>query len=264
MKLPKMKRPSRRVAGYLVLAVCSFVVFFIAGLPAQLGYRMLVQPAQRGVVQLDGLQGTLWHGQANRARIANLNLGKLEWDVHPLPLLTGRVSADLMFRNGEGHGKGHISSTFTGTVTVSETKVEIPAQSLMALAYGLPVALGGNLSLDIKQAIIKRGETLQLDGRLNWLNAATVAPQQLPLGNLSLLSTVKDDGSQASLTQVEGNLYNIDGELQVKGNGQYKVTGTLAVKDPSRQDLKAALYLIGRPRPDGAAEVLLTGRLPGW
>jgi len=69
------------------LAVLTVVV---VALPASMLNRML--PPQ---VRAEDLSGSVWHGSAGRLLVNSQDAGAIEWHIHPWPLLTLTVAADV-------------------------------------------------------------------------------------------------------------------------------------------------------------------------
>ncbi len=79
----------------IAAAVLLFVVFMVSRAPARL-LTHLVSPDR---LVLQGLEGTIWDGIANRALLVTdagyLHLGRVTWDLHPLSLLLFSPSFDI-------------------------------------------------------------------------------------------------------------------------------------------------------------------------
>ena len=89
-------KPARRSYGWLVaaalLAAAGFVVY---ALPASIALRFLPKD-----VQASDATGTLWHGSFGKVSVHGHTVGAAEWNIHPLSLLTGKLSAQLRWIKG--------------------------------------------------------------------------------------------------------------------------------------------------------------------
>ena len=81
---------SRGARWLIALCVLVFVAVVGANLPASLVNRWLPS-----TVSVGSLSGTLWHGEALAVRAAGIDVERVEWHLHPLGLLAGRVSAQV-------------------------------------------------------------------------------------------------------------------------------------------------------------------------
>jgi hypothetical protein len=89
-------KPARRSYGWLVaaalLAAAGFVLY---ALPASIALRFLPHD-----VQATDPSGTLWHGSFAAVSLRGHAIGAVEWNIHPLPLLGGKLSAQLRWIKG--------------------------------------------------------------------------------------------------------------------------------------------------------------------
>ncbi len=255
---------NKRWTGYIVLGVVAYVYFLLVNFPASAGYQYFVAPLDRGKkVNLQGLSGTFWEGQAAQAQIANLNFGKLSWDLRLLSLLTGKLGVDLLTEGQGSRIEGRVKAGFNKMFYLDEVQGKIPAHMLMPLFYGFPVAISGQITADIKYAEIKQGERIDIEGKMVWYRAALTAPQAVELGDLFVALRPEKDGTKLLLSDQGGPL-TLEGTIKVKHNGQYKMNIYLGTKDKSQSALSNGLKMLGRTNPQGKVLVSRTGKLKNW
>lgn len=260
----KKIRFNRRAATLIALGVLAYCYFLVVNLPAGAAYKYFIAPLDRGKkVNLQGLSGTLWQGQAAQARIASLNFGKLNWDLQVLSLFTGKLGLDLLTVGNDSRIEGRVKAGSGRTLYLDNLHGKIPAQMLMPLFYGFPVAITGQISADIKHARIAQGERLTLEGKMVWHAAALTAPQAVELGDLFVAMRPDKDGTKLLLSDQGGPL-TLDGTIQVRHNGQYKLNIYLGTRDNNQTALANGLKMLGRTNPQGKVLVSRTGKLKNW
>ena len=260
----KKFRMNKRWTGFILLGVVAYSYFMLVNFPASATYQYFVTPLDRGKkLNLQGLSGTLWSGQAAQAIIANLNFGKLNWDVKLFSLLTGKLGLDLLTVGTDSRIKGSVKAGLDQTLYLDELDGKIPAQMLMPLFYGFPIAIAGQLTADIKHAEIKQGERIDIEGNMVWYRAALTAPQAVELGDLFVAMRPDKNGTKLLLSDQGGPL-TLDGTIQVKHNGQYKLNIYLGTRDKNQRILSNGLKMLGRTNPQGKVLVSRTGKLRNW
>ncbi|MDH5409712.1 MAG: type II secretion system protein N, partial [Gammaproteobacteria bacterium] len=153
----KKVQMNKRWGGLIALGVVAYVYFLLVNFPASAAYQYFVTPLDRTKqLKLQGINGTLWTGQAAQANIANLNMGKLDWDLNLLSLLTGKLGVDLLTEGNDSRIEASAKAGFDQTLYLSKMQGKIPAQMLMPLFYGFPIAIAGQITADIKHAEIKQ------------------------------------------------------------------------------------------------------------
>lgn len=265
-RVPLPRRlPRIPMAGlkYVLVGFIAWLVFLVATLPASLAYGKLVAgtPAQR-TLSLNGIQGTLWSGSAASARIGGIAVGRLEWDMRVLPLLTGRVGARVSMQGNGLRADGDVALGFGGEMQLSDVVARVPAQSLMPLFYGYPVSLAGEFSANLEQLTVQQGQSFVAQGRVAWQGAGVSAPQALEFGDLLLSLEPQDAGSKGVLAD-KGGPMQIEGLINIAANGQYDLDARLAARE-EQGNLKAALGMLGRPDAQGKVNFKRRGKLPGW
>src|SRR5690554_2767927 len=86
------KKRNKRIKRSAALAVIIYVLGLIVFLPARLVVALLPLPEH---IQVAGVEGTLWRGQAQQVRLQHKYLEQVNWHVFPLALVTGKLAADV-------------------------------------------------------------------------------------------------------------------------------------------------------------------------
>lgn len=249
----------------IYLGIAAYLVFLFHALPASFLTRYILPavPAARAV-SLQGVHGSIWQGQAADARIANFNLGKLQWELRSWGLLLGKLKLHLTFNQDNLNGNAYVSVGMGGSLSAEDVNLQFPAENLMPLLYGYPISIAGELRGNLKEVTIKRGRVLQAQGRIVWKNAALRAPQNIEMGdylitlepvNLGSKVVIKDQGQGPVETEIT---------IIARGTGDYRMNGWLKARDPGQQSITEALRLMGRPDNSGRYWVGYNGKLRDW
>ncbi len=245
----------------LLLILFVYVGFLIVKIPAAFAVQFLdADDELASMLQLQGVSGTVWNGRADSARVKQLNLTGLEWDLNVLPMLLGNLDVDVEFKLGEGHGRANVALGLGGGVELSDLQARIPAQALMPLLYGFPVSLVGDFTANLDSVQIEQGQRFAAEGRLVWNGAGLSAPQAFSFGDLALKLEPEGEGSKGVVSDGGGAL-SVEGIIDVQPNGQYRMNLRLASRESGNSPLKSALGFLGRPDSQGKVTFNRSGRL---
>jgi general secretion pathway protein N len=239
---------SRRLAG-LGLACFLFVALLVSA-PARLATLLL--PADQ--VLLQGLQGSLWHGSASRCLLSlpagHLQLGQLSWHLKPLSLLSlsPRIELDSQW------GNQSLSATVTlrgqEDIDLSNVDAIVPA---MLVRQFLPLAVGGNISLQLDHLSIRGQQPAAAAGRLVWQAAVWNSPQgRIPLGDYAV------DIAQAEGEPLQGTLLTLSGPVRAEGivelsGRNYSVAVNIYSESSLDAQIQQALSLVAAATDQGFA-----------
>ena len=174
----------KSVVKWSGLALCAYVFFLVASLPASQVIYRLDLPEQ---LSIQGVSGTIWQGQASAVSYAGLPLRNVSWQLDILPLLWGSFSAEVK----AGNIRQVDEIAFDGNLQVSSERLQLgefqaylPTDLILAnLKLPFPVEAEGRFKLDIGQ--LDYATVCQsLSGKGQWLNAKVAGLNGLiDLGN---------------------------------------------------------------------------------
>lgn len=248
--------------GWVLLALGAYLVFLVAGVPAAAAWQWLGgDPVLRRAVQLQGLAGTVWDGEAAAARVRGMDLGRVEWELRLLPLAWGELAARVAFRRDDGSGRGEVGRGLGGALRLREAELRLPAQALMPLLYGYPVVPQGEAVARLKRLEVAPGERFTAEGRIVWRGAGFAAPRPMDLGDLVVtLAPDGEGGTRGTLADAGGPL-SVEGVLTIGADGTWQLKATLAARE-SGSPVAGALRFLGRPDARGRVTLVRRGRLP--
>ena len=240
-----------------LVAALLLLVFLLATAPA----RLLLAVLPEGQLQMQGVSGTLWRGSASRALVQSnaglFQLGKVDWRLHPLSLLTFSPRLQLDSQWGQQYLRGTAVMRGSEDVDLMDVDARLPASLVRQL---IPLELAGVFTLQAPELSVRDGLPVEAEGRLVWQQGGWVAPGGArPLGDYAL------DFSQASGGVLLGEVITLAGDLLAEGSvtlqgHDYSVNISLSGPGLEDQQLQQALQLVAVPEGD-AFRVKLNGAL---
>ncbi len=237
---------SRSLAGLGLMIL--LLIALLASAPARLIVHLL--PADAVIMQ--GVQGTLWSGQATRVLVASgsgyLHLGQMEWRLRPLSLLLFSPQLDLDSRWGLQRFAGSVK--FGGSDVIELEDVDAVLDARLLRQY-VPLELAGSVSLQLQYLTIEAGLSREGKGRLVWQDGGWVSPQgQRPLGSYAL------DFTQQQGEPLNAQVITLEGDVHAEGSIQllernYDIDIRLDGPGLDDPQLRQALQLLAAPQGDG-------------
>ena len=253
----------RRTWLYAGLAAAAFVIFFVASAPASL----LSQLAPAGV-ELNGVQGTLWTGEASSVRAGTLRLGRTRWELAPWQLLLGRVAGELDTTLPGGFARGQFAVSLGGSLQLRDFSAASPVASLAAATgMGLPVS-DGQVAVELTALKITDGWPEQAVGEIRIGDVPLVFRNGQPvLDQLASFELRFDADEVPEAGPLEGTLNDRGGPLEVVGLLQltppanYELSGRAMARATAPQEMQQALVMLGPESPDGGRDFSFAGSL---
>lgn len=248
----------------ILLGLAAFVFFLAATAPASL---ITSQIEKHSAVRFTAVSGSLWHGTAQQLITPEFSAGPLEWQLHALPLLLGKLSTTLNIgknvNNAPIQGYAKASINLFSTVVVQQANLNVAAEEAVALA-GLPIAATGMITLDIDELVVKRKQAPRVKALLQWQNASVSSPQEYNLGayTVTLNHTPSDKPEEVLgiIKDVDSPL-TLDGEIRIQPSGRYKLNVNVNTDETAPDDIKRVLPFIGRQASDGSVTINRSGSI---
>lgn len=242
---------------YVLMMLAAYLVFLVGTLPASHVYNFF--KPRLGSLQLYGIEGTLWSGQASQADFRQRQLGTLGWELLARKLLLGRLELVVHTQSETNRINLTVARTLGGGIKIYALDGVLSVAELPGLASVGPVKTQGMLNMDLRNVSVKNGIITGGDGRLLWRGAGFAAPQPVALGDFEINFSSEASGVKGVLHDTGGPL-QAQGTLLLKRDGAYQFTGTLAARNPQ---LAEGLKFLGTPGPNGAINVAWSGVYAG-
>jgi general secretion pathway protein N len=238
----------KRVWPLVVLGVGAYLIFAVATVPAS----VVTSRLGRFGVNTAGVEGSVWKGRAQVVQVANSNLGSVSWDLHVLPLFTGRLQADVQLNRIDGFAKGVVTVAPSGTLRLRRLAASLPLSALPA--GGLPRGWNGTVNLKMANLVLEKGWPTQVEGTLEAVDL--VGPPRRPSNIGSYKVTFPSPGAK-SAEGLSGALVDTGGPLQIAGTlllkpgRSYQIDVLIATRPQTPREVADALQFLGPPDAQG-------------
>jgi len=234
----------------ILLGCLSFIIALLATVPITLITPFI--PAN-SPVQLSHVSGTIWSGQAKTVHYQKIMLGKLQWNIHPLAIFTGRLRSRVIIEGNDIQLDSLIDLHWDKSLELSQTQAKIEARFLQNFKQ-IPVKLGGVFEVNMTSVLIKNvliKEKLPLmTGQLNWLKGEALS---LPLGSYSLVLNVVNDEQHGTVSNHKTKNMPVDlsGKIHLDPQGNYQAKLKIKANKEASALLVSGISSLGRKEKDG-------------
>jgi hypothetical protein len=249
----------KTVIRYSLFGLLIYLLALALLFPADRAYT-LIRDRLNLPLQLYQVSGRVWDGHVGLLRAAGITVKDVDWRLHILPLLTGRLELGLQVSAAQGPLQLVAGRHLDGSLYVHDDGTSLPVAEIEGLVNPQPMGLGGSIDVDLDDIRIATGRLARIKGNVVWHQAGIGAPVDITVGDLEATLTTKDDVVQATVKDNGGPLA-VDGLLLLMPDNTYRLTLTLVARDKSRTDLRQALMLVGNPNRDGKVTLSRRGRL---
>jgi general secretion pathway protein N len=247
--------------GRLMLAgIAAYLLFLLVTLPATV---LSTQLARHGVTSTS-TSGSVWNGQMNGLQAGVLNLGNVEWHMRFLPLLTGRLAADINLTQSDGFAQSRVGVGFTGNITFTDLSATLPLQSIVG-SGGLPGGWVGTAQARFSELVFKDAWPVAAHGTLDVIDLSGPARQPSNLGAYRLTfpadATVSADALLGKLEALEGAVVDVTGTLKFAAGRSYLLDTMVAARGNAPQNIAQGMQYLGSPDAQGRRPFSVSGTL---
>ncbi|WP_317932534.1 type II secretion system protein N [Halioxenophilus sp. WMMB6] len=226
--------------------VALLLVLIVARVPASFAAYAFTQAIPG--LSLAEVQGSLWAGSAGSALLSVerdvYSLGRFQWRLKPLSLLTFKPCANISFAFQSQSAKGDVCAAGE-QVQLANFNVNVPAE-LLDLWFA--TTLAGDLSLVVNKGTINGLRVEALDGNLSWRNGALLnGDSWIALGTFGANLTADNQGGvNAELVDLGGPVI---ADLDINYNRILRpndpigviIKGEIGVRDSAHPELQKFL-----------------------
>ena len=238
-----------RLFGLLLLGLLAFGVTLVWKFPAA----GVLPHVNTHPVAISGVSGSVWRGSADQV-IAQPELEpitNLNWTFQPKALLNTAAGMRVTFDWLGGNGEADVARQLSGTVSISDALMRLPAKSLDQF-LPLPVAsFAGVIDADIDSLELVNSKLHTTNGVVNWRDAVVSGAVNAKLGNVTLEISPDDNLHRGKLTNADGEL-EIDGDFQIDQKGDFMVDLRVKPTSATPPELAGMLGALGKRSSDGS------------
>ncbi|MCF2947426.1 type II secretion system protein N [Paraglaciecola aquimarina] len=229
-----------------------YCVFLVVKLPAVHVLAKLNLPTQ---LQISGVSGTIWNGQAQSISFQGLPIENVKWSLSVLPLLVGDISAEI--KGGNVRQADQIS--ISGQLKVSASQIQanslqtyLPADLvMMMLPLPMPVQAEGRFKVELTELNYDLTTGCQvIDGKGQWLNAKVAGVgKTIDLGNFD--ATLGCENNETLIKVKEPNSFGLTAQVNLPANMKFKVNGRFKPAASLPKEVHQAALFFGNKGNDG-------------
>ena len=246
-----------RVWRLVALGVGAYLLVLVTTFPAErIGTMLQDQVAD---LSLHGVSGSAFSGQAVQVVYQGLDLGSVQWRFRPLALLLGHLEYRLELMHPDNHGQLHAGKTLTGRTYIHDMDIQLLPDRLINHYSPVSVDTSGTLRLVFETFNPGADYSGVVEGRIEWQDAAILAPMSLVLGQLQL-DVVTDNGELVGHFSNGGDL-GVSGDLALSPVYVYRVNLLLRPGNNVSRDTLNMLEQSARRQPDGDFRIDKSGQL---
>lgn len=243
----------------IFLGLISFIIALLWQAPATLLTNYLEQNNPR--LSIKGISGTFWQGSAEQVMYQQNPLGKADWTISPLGLLSAGFAGHIALASSDFNLDGDFVSGMDGSLLLSDAQFDISAQWINRVqSYAVLAGSFRGLINEFESQPSNPIAPPLLNGTLNWEQGAIKSPLQLPSGNYQLAITPDDAGKLTGQLSTNKAPLAIKGTVSLDKTWQY-ATDLKVKTTPKGKALAGFLAIAGKKSPDGSVNIKKTGTL---
>jgi hypothetical protein len=244
----------------LLAGILAFLASFIAIAPAADVYGWLrgTMPAR---VQLYGVDGTIFDGHADVARLGDIRVRDLGWHMHPLSLLTGHVDMHVDGRTAGGRSAASVHLGFGGSLELKQVTTTATLSGLKPFLNTDFLPAKGQIGARFKQLKIENGRLVGATGQASLGQLAYTLPHpQVPLGDYKAAVNTGKQGITAVLSDADAPV-ELAGRWLLTPKGAWSAQVRLRARPKADPEIKNLLKTLGRPDSQGWYRINQSGHL---
>jgi general secretion pathway protein N len=206
----------------LAAGLAAYVLFLVLTLPAARALPYLEQSLPD--VQVQGVSGTLWSGQAASLRIAGLPFEAVTWRWQPLGLFKGAVEFAVEAGLGGQPVAARVGSGLLAGRYASDIVARLSASDVLYWSGMTMARLDGRFDILIDRVEGIGSGLPAAAGTVGWTPAKVLEPMDLDLGEVRLETRIEDGRTFGNLV-ASGGALAFTGELTANPDGNYRIVG---------------------------------------
>ena len=242
---------NRKNTKYILIIVALYLFFLITSLPAKVVLLAMDLPDN---ISLTSISGTIWSGKARKLKVSGIDLGTVNWKLHPLNLIIGELSADVAIVNNQQYINTQVYLSSSGKIELEETRFLIDLSLLQPLTYGMPFSYDGKAAGYFPISFFHKNNHVGINGKLSLTGLTMISPQYQSFGDFVIDFRAEKEGATSGQIKDSGGPLNITGQLTLKKNGQLNLSAKLAARE-SGSSIEKALSFLGKKDASGRVQL---------
>lgn len=244
----------RSKRGLIGVGLLTLVIGLFVMVPARVAYHFVASPD----LAVSGMTGTAWNGTAREASVGGLYFRELKWDLHPLAILTGRLSYTVSAKPVSGFFDTDVSVGMSRVISLSNLNAALPLD-VFEDTLGVR-GLQGNASFLFERVELTNGIASAADGIVKIADLIVPIVDKNSLGGYTAEFFTQNNGVTASVEDSVG-VIDLAGSLQIRADRSYEFIARIAVKPQTPQSVRDQLKFLPPADDRGQQEIRLEGVL---
>jgi len=243
----------KRAIRISILAILAFAIIVLARLPASWIRRFV----PRGITCSE-LAGTAWNGSCSNLVYNGAPLGQLDWQLHPLSLLRGRVAAFVDLTRGDQEFiRGDFERRGGDIYVAHDLQAQLPLDP--PLLPQLDSGFSGAISVNLESIEVRKNVIAAIVGQVQATSLYSKR-DRVEIGGYSVTFPNKPAGTEpvGEVTSLEGPV-DFQGTLKLTRQPGWLVEGKVRTKPETPRDLVQQLGYLGPPDAQGFRPLSLEG-----
>lgn len=242
----------KRAIWISLLAILGFAIILLMRLPAS-WLKGFLPPN----VSCTDISGTAWDGACAGVAYNGTTLGNLEWQLHPLALLRGKLSAFVDLTRGDDFIRGDIEAGSGGNIVAHDLQAQMPLDP--PLVPRMSSGFSGNASANLAYARVEKGVLATLEGQIETTSLYSKR-DRMTIGSYSVTFPKADPAAEpvGKVMALDGPV-DFEGTLRLTRAPGWAIDGKVRVKPETPPELAKQLAYLGTPDADGTRPLRLEG-----
>lgn len=245
--------------GWVMAGIAAYVLFLLITLPASIISSRL---AKHGV-NTSSTSGSVWHGQVTGLQVGVLNMGNAEWHLRFLPLLTGKLAADIKLVQPDGFADARVAATLSGRIILSNISASLPLQSIVG-SGGLPGGWMGKAQAKLDKLELKNGWPIAAHGTLDLIDVTGPASKPNNIGAYRIkfpADNAPADTLMGTLESLPDAAIDVTGTLKFAADRSYQLDTMVAARGNAPQNFADGMQYLGAADAQGRRPFSVSGTM---
>lgn len=250
----------KKAVIYTVIGLFAYCGFLIRSVPAAFVWQHI--PALPGL-ELNGLSGTLWQGEAQEINIQGISLSQLSWEFQSSALLRGNLALNISVGRTRSPLSGRAQLAFDGNnLSISDLFVRSSLEHLQSQSpVALPAEATGHLNLTASRLVLNQNGCQSLSGQLRVQQGTIISPvAQLDVGHIDSSLSCANNGFRINATQ-QSSMFESTGVINLAMNGRYQLESHVTPTESTPTNIIQGLAFIGEDQGEGSYVLSFNGRI---
>ena len=239
---------------YVMLILILFAVALIIQFPATVGQELL----KRNQIKVNGINGTIWNGNASEVYISGWYLRNIKWKFIPIKLFSGEISYKLSMQPFNGLVNSILSLKLDKTIKVTNLEGNLSQDTLEAVFPYFGV--NSNIKLNIRDITIVSGIPIVIHGKMTLNNLIIKGLSNQSVGNYEVEIITQSDQIIGSFDDINA-LLDVAGTITISREGEYTLTGIVSPNSYTPRSIKTMLTFLGTANEKNQSNFRFEGKL---